>query len=60
VYGLHDVSDRSDHELGLLVLDAMAALLGDDVLARHDDGEELGREAAGYVGRTDFTAPPLS
>jgi hypothetical protein len=40
-YGLDDVSDRGDHELGLLVLDVVAALLGDDVLAVWDKPGEL-------------------
>jgi len=41
LYGLDDVSDRGDHELGLLVLDVVAALLGGDVLAVWDEPGEL-------------------
>src|SRR6266516_2757489 len=41
VYGLDDVSDCGDHELGLLVLDVVAALLRDGVLAVSDKPGEL-------------------
>jgi len=41
VHGLDDVSDRGDHEPRLLVLDVVAALPGDEVLAVWDEPGEF-------------------